>query len=134
MAKRAFVLPVIGVAVLPKCPMCVMAILGALGLQHTVHETVFAAVQVAMVLVVVALLATRRRLMQIALGVAGASAVILAAFGVAPTQVGLAGGALLFATWMVKPAHACEKSSHPDPHRHGVFGTPPGIRAASSAQ
>jgi len=107
MISRAFALPAIGVAVLPKCPMCVMVILGALGLQHTVHETVFAAVQVAMVLVVVVLLALRRRLMQIALGVAGASAVILAAFGVAPAEVGFAGGALLFATWMVKPARTC---------------------------
>ncbi|MFL5383734.1 MAG: hypothetical protein ACJ8GN_14535 [Longimicrobiaceae bacterium] len=112
MTSRAFALPAIGVAVLPKCPMCVMVVLGALGLQHTVHETVFAAVQVAVVLVVVALLALRRRPMQIALGAAGASAVILAAFGLAPAGVGFAGGALLVVAWMArpgaKPAPACE--------------------------
>lgn len=115
MASRAFVLPAIGVAVLPKCPMCVMIALTALGLQHTLHETVFAALQVAMVLAVVALLALRRRPTQLALGIAGACAMMLAAFGAAPTPVGLAGGALLVVIWMVKPARACGCAPQADP-------------------
>ncbi|MFL5539227.1 MAG: hypothetical protein ACJ8J0_09550 [Longimicrobiaceae bacterium] len=107
MALRAFALPAVGVAVLPKCPMCVMIAFTALGLQHTVHETVFAALQGAAVLAVVALLALRRRPAQLALGAAGACAVMLAAFGAAPTAVGFAGGALLVVTWMAAPARAC---------------------------
>jgi len=107
MASRAIVLPAIGVAVLPKCPMCAMIVFTALGLQHTVHDTVFAALQVAMVLAVVALLALRRRPTQLALGAAGACAVLVTAFGAAPGMVGLAGGALLVVAWLVRPAPVC---------------------------
>jgi hypothetical protein len=107
MASRALVLPAIGVAVLPKCPMCLMIAFTALGLQHTLHDTVFVALQGVVVLAVVALLALRRRPTQLALGTAGACAVMLSAFGAAPAAVGFAGGALLVVTWMVAPARAC---------------------------
>jgi hypothetical protein len=105
MAPRALVLPAIGLAVLPKCPVCVMVVLGALGLGHPLHETVFALLQGLALVVVVSLLAVRRRRApaQVVFGAAGACGVLLASAGLAPPPVGYGGAILLAVIWLLKP-------------------------------
>ena len=105
MTARALALPAIAVAALPKCPMCVMLVLGALGLGHPHHETVFAVLQGAALVAVVSLLAILRRRapVQVALGVAGASGIMLASAGLAPAVFGYAAAVLLAAAWLAKP-------------------------------
>jgi len=124
MASRALALPAIVMAVLPKCPMCVMVALGALGLAHPLHETVFAALQGAALLAVVALLAFRRRRapVQVLLGASGAVGIMLASAGPAPQAVGYAGAILLAAVWLAKPKGAPAPScacTHAEPARPG---------------
>jgi hypothetical protein len=105
-APRAAVLPAIGVALLPKCPLCVMLVLGSLGLAHPLHETVFALVQGATLLVVLSLLALRTRTSRwtrLALGAAGACGVMLGSTGLAAPALGYAGAVLLAGAWLVRP-------------------------------
>lgn len=105
-APRAAVLPALAVAALPKCPLCVMLALGALGLAHPLHETVFALVQGATLLVVLSLIALRTRTSgwtRLALGAVGACGVMLGSTGLAAPAVGYAGAVLLAGAWLVQP-------------------------------
>lgn len=123
LASRAAGLPAIAVALLPKCPMCVMVILGALGVGHTVHETIFALVQGATLVLVVGLLALRHRgePLRIVLAAEGAFAVGLSSAGLMPAVAGYAGALLLAWTWLAaprgKPAPACRCASSNQPVR-----------------
>jgi hypothetical protein len=124
MALRTLALPAIVVTVLPKCPMCVMVVLGALGIGHPLHETAFAAVQGAVLLAVMALLAFRRRRdpVPILVGAAGALGIMAASAGPVPPGVGYAGGLLLAAAWLAKPRGA------PAPSCACPHAEPPGSR------
>jgi len=83
-----------------------MLALGALGLAHPLHETVFALVQGATLLVVLSLIALRprpSRWTRLALGAVGACGVMLGSLGLSAPAVGYAGAVLLAGAWLVRP-------------------------------
>ena len=99
-APQLAALPVLAVAVLPKCPLCLMILFGALGIPHGGHDAAFDLLRGAIVLAAVGALALRRPgRVSLLLAIGGASVIAVGGWTSTPA-LQYAGALLIAAAWL----------------------------------